>query len=677
MRFDSTRRLLIEHLCLLLCVPLVAQARQPAKRAAAAKVLDVMRVHADGDAAEAVVALAPGVEEQHHCDVVVIGGGMGGVSTAYEAARAGLTVCMTEPTLWIGGQMTSEGVSAFDENKWIETTGSTLTYSDLRERIREAYYAKTAAGSKPVTHALTNFNPGNCWVSRLCFEPLPAEQVLQNMLQPLIAEGKLRIWIHTVPVRVLRHGRTIESVQAYDLEHKTWLRFEGSYFVDATEWGDVLGLSGLPFRLGAESKSETGERNAPAQPDPKDIQSFTYPFLLVRMPKVSAKDGGAPPPDYASLKTHYSFAVDYGHGKILTYSMFGKTPGTPGSFWTYRRAVDAAQFRPGIFSGDVSMINWDSNDYCDARLLSGDPLEEAEALQGAKRLSLGFVWWLERDAPRDDHTGLGYPRLELDAAGMGSMDGLAQQPYIRESRRIIPLRTIVEEDLAVDFQKGARAALYPDSVGIGQYPIDIHSCARKDFTSATKPYEIPLGALIDRDADNLLAASKDIGTTHITNGAYRLHPTEWAIGEAAGATIAWSLKHDTTPEQLDGNPKTLAEFQRWLVKQGHPIFWFDDVPETSPLFDAVQIAAAQQWLPVDPSTLHFMADSRLTGAEVAKAIEQAGLRSRIGSDVLSHIRENGTIQWNDLRSNGLSIQKNSGPITRGDLAVWLFQQTKP
>jgi hypothetical protein len=665
-------------LAILLCNATVmfgAQAPQQSE-ASPARVLDVLRVQADGDAAQAVVNLPPGPEQKHTCDVVIIGGGMGGVSAAYEATRAGLTACMTEATLWIGGQMTSEGVSAFDDNKWIDTTGGTLTYADLSERIRESYHAKLPGPAKVVDHALVNFNPGNCWVSRLCFEPRPALDVLQSMVQPLITQGKLTIWVHTVPVRVVRQGRKIESVQAYDLAHKTWLRLEGKYFVDATEWGDLLRLSGLPFRVGAEARSETKERNAPEQADPQAIQSFTYPFILVNSPKApAAKADSLPPPDYESLKSKYSLVVDYGHGKLLTYGMFAKNPGTPGSFWDYRRSVDASQFRTGAFAGDISMVNWSSNDYCDARLLSDDPVAQAQALQGAKRLSLGFSWWLQHEVERDDHKGHGYPQVELQAAAMGSDDGLAQQPYIRESRRIIPLRTIVEEDLAVDFQPGARAALYPDSVGIGQYPIDIHSCAKKDFVSATKPYEIPLGALIARDADNLLAASKDIGTTHITNGAYRLHPTEWAIGEAAGATIAWAVQHNTTPAMIDENPAELSRLQRWLVLQGHPIFWFDDVTPLSPAFHGAQLAAARGWLPVDPSTLHFMAAAPLTGRAIVAAIQQAGLSKLLSADVSLSIEQAKHPTWSDLRKAGLDVPAKDEPVARGELVTWLFTLT--
>jgi hypothetical protein len=252
---------------------------------------------------------------------------------------------------------------------------------------------------------------------------------------------------------------------------------------------------------------------------------------------------------------------------------------------------------------------------------------------------------------------------------MGSSDGLAQQPYIRESRRIIPIRTIVEEDLAVDFQKGARAALYPDSVGIGQYSIDIHSCAHKDFTSATKPYEIPLGALIARDADNLLAASKDIGTTHISNGAYRLHPTEWSVGEAVGAAIAWAVQHKVTPASIDSDPAQLSGLQQLLVRQGHPIFWFDDITPDSPFFDAAQFTAARGWLPADASSLHFMALAPVTGSEAAAALQRAGLLRAAGGN---GFHGTASLTWDELRNAGLPVSAGHGVVNRGDFAVWLL-----
>ena len=534
------------HLVPLLLFPLSLALLAPgAAQTPTAPLLDILRVHAEGDPAAALVTPTPGPIRNVRCDIALVGGGFGAVSAALAATSAGHSVCMSEPTLWVGGQATAQGVSAFDDNKYIDTTGATASYLDLSRRIREHYAALLPAGAPPLT------NPGGCWVSRLCFEPAPAHRILRDLLAPALASGKLQLWLHTVPVQVDRNGRQLRSVLLYDFDHHAWTRLHAAYFVEASEMGDLLALSGLPFRIGAEAQSDTHERDAPQVADPHASQSFTYPFILETGPTPASAE--PPPPAYDSFLKQFTFVIDDGKGKLLTYGFYESKPNLPGSFWVYRRSVEAARFRPGAFPSDRSMINWNSNDFCDASLLSRDPHLQAVALQKAKRLSLGFAWWIRHTAPRDGG-GTGYPELTIQPDAMGSPDGLSQHPYMRESRRIVPLRTIVEEDIAIDFQHNARSAPYLDSVGIGWYPIDIHRCDHQDFVSQTRPYQIPLGALIARDADNLLAVGKTIGATHITNGAYRLHPTEWATGEAVGYTLALSLDRHLPPAALDRDP---------------------------------------------------------------------------------------------------------------------------
>lgn len=627
------------------------------------RLLDVMKVSAEGTSSQALVSPVAGPVHDVSCDVVIIGAGMGGVSAALATAESHHTVCMTEPTLWVGGQATSQGVSAFDDNKWINTTGGTASYLDLSNRIRRYYAGFRRNREETAEQAIHGdmSNPGGCWVGRLCFEPEPAEKILSSMLKPYEDSGLLRLWLHTVPVKVDRKGRTIRSVIVYDFGHSAWYRLKGEFFVEASELGDLLPLSGLPYRIGAESQTETHERNAPLKANPRASQSFTYPFILER--HTAAQEASeSKPPAYDSFLRHYTLTVDYGHGILKTYGFFDAKPGLPGSFWVYRRSIEAKKFDLKFFPNDRSMINWSSNDHCDADLLSTDPALEAKALQDAKRASLGFAWWIRHSAPRDDHNGVGYPELTVLPKAMGSEDGLSQHPYIRESRRIVPLRTIVEEDLAVDFQHGARAVHYPDTVGIGWYPIDIHSCDHQDFTSQSKPYEIPLGALIARDADNLLAAGKAIGTTHITNGAYRLHPTEWAAGEAVGKALAWSLAHKTTPAQLDHNANQLRQLQLELVRKGHPVFWYDDVPVSSPEFAAMQMGGAQGWWNVDAATLHAEENNPVSGEEAAHALGRLDLT---GASDLS---------WQMLQARGYDVQGRSGSVRRREFAEWMIRR---
>jgi hypothetical protein len=73
--------------------------------------------------------------------------------------------------------------------------------------------------------------------------------------------------------------------------------------------------------------------------------------------------------------------------------------------------------------------------------------------------------------------------------------------------------------------------------------------------------------------NNLIAACKNIGTTHLTNGAFRLHPTEWGIGEAAGALAAYCLAGGQTPRAVRNNPKHLRSFQDLLTNAGVELDW--------------------------------------------------------------------------------------------------------
>src|SRR3954471_11096287 len=98
-------------------------------------------------------------------DVVIVGGGLGGCAAALAALREGRTVVVTEPTDWIGGQLTAQAVPP-DEHPWIEKFGGNASYFALRRGIREYYrrnYPLTAEARGRI-----DLNPGNGGVSRLC-----------------------------------------------------------------------------------------------------------------------------------------------------------------------------------------------------------------------------------------------------------------------------------------------------------------------------------------------------------------------------------------------------------------------------------------------------------------------------------------------------------------------------
>jgi hypothetical protein len=620
------------------------------------RILDPLAVPAAGDASAAVVTVArPATVPKIECDLVIAGGGLGGVAAALAGARGGLRVCLTETTRWLGGQMTSQGVSALDENRWIETTGAARSYQDLRQRIRAGYDGAA--------------NPGRCWVSALCFEPKAGVDALEGMLESYRKSGALRVMLRTAPVGATRAGKKLQSILVYGLESHQFAELHGAVFIDATELGDLLPLAGAGFHAGAESRADTGEADAPDEAAPELLQSFTYPFVLAENPSHGIKPDR--PASYQQEREHFTFVVDYGEGRFLRYGMFDKLPNTPGSFWSYRRLIAADQFPAGKYPTDFAMINWNGNDVCDAGYLSADPLTAARAMQHGKQVALNFAWWIEHEAPHDKGDGAGFPGLALLASEMGSSDGLSQFPYIRESRRMNSLRTVREQDVAVPWQPGARAANFDDTAGIGFYPIDIHGCTKGKRLPTSKPYQIPLGALMSRDVSNLLAGAKDLGTTHITNGAYRLHPTEWAIGEAGGWLAAWAIRHRREPVEIDRDHEALRVVQWQLLQAGHPLVWFDDVLPDDPAFAAIQFAAVDGLIVPDAASLHFRPGDPMKGEEAAAAVRELALRVSARQEIPEGIESQAALEWPQLAPLGHGAEKRTGAVKRAEFAQWL------
>jgi len=584
-----------------------------------------MRVRPTGDPREALLPVRPSANPVVvECDVLVVGGGTGGTAAAWAAARLGRSVCVVEETDWLGGQLTAQGVSALDEHEHIERFGGTRTYERVCSAIREQYRgALRRREERPVA-----FNPGNCWVTRLAFEPRVAVSVLNSLLAPHVQAGALRIRYRTKAVACSVEADRVREVLAVSLESGELIRFLPQIVIDATELGDLLPLVGAEYVVGAESVAETGEPHAqPQEAKPQCVQSFTYTFAAERRPRPE-RAVLARPDDYESFRGSqpYALRIHVSGGEIyseqsgwLEYEVFDKAPGTKGSLWEYRRLIDHAQFRDA-FPADISMFNWPGSDYRETSILDRSPSEVADALQGAKRVALGFLHWLQTEAPLHGRAH-GFPEIRLRPDVMDTPDGLSKHPYIRESRRIRARKTIIEQEVSAETQLGPRAAHFADSVGVGWYPIDIHRSGPDDVGAScrTKPFQIPLGALIPVRLENLIAASKNIGTTHITNGCYRLHPIEWNIGESAGLLAAFAIESHRTAAQIRDDPTMLRNFQRVLLGEGLPLYWLIDVPVAHPGFAAVQELA----MSFRPDALTFDPAATITALERTEWSERA------------------------------------------------------
>jgi hypothetical protein len=588
----------------------------------AATVLDVMKVPAHGDPLDAVVAIDHDTTARTvKCEVLVVGGGLGGVAAALAAARCGRHVCLLEETDWIGGQATSQGVAALDEHEHIETFGGTQSYYAVRQAIRD-HYRRLAGGE--LTEPL---NPGTCWVTQLAFEPRIAVEVFEDMLARQCDPGRVELFLRTKTTAVETRDDRIEALRAINLDTDEALHFDFEYVLDATELGELLPLGEVEYVVGAESVAQRGEPNAqPAGAKAHCVQSCTYTFAMER--RADGENHRIPEPDkylhYRDAQP-YSLRIEVHAGEIygetsgwLDYHVLDQMPDTKGPLWTYRRLVDAAQF-PGHFDHDVSMFNWPGMDYRDQPLVDQDPANLAQVLQDAKRVSLGFAYWLQTEAPNAPGKP-GFPALAMRPDVMGSADGLSKFPYIRECRRIKAVRTVVEQDVAIAYQPGPRAAEFDDAVGIGWYPIDIHQAGEGDIgiSTRTKPFQIPLGALIPIRVENLIVANKNIGSTHITNGCYRLHPVEWGIGEAAGTLAAMAVQWGQTPKALHADSAQRRTFQHLLIAAGIACAWLIDVPVWSASFEAVQRLVLAGGFGGREDDLAFAPDHTITAADRAK-----------------------------------------------------------
>ena len=550
-----------------------------------------LMVPAAADAA-APEGTAGSANRELRADVVVAGGGLGGFGAALAALRNGLTVIMTEETDWIGGQLSQQGVPP-DEHPWIETHGAPQSYRDYRTDVREYYkkhYPMTAEA-----RARVNLNPGDGSVSRLCHEPRVAHEVLMNTLTPHISSKKLTLLLEHKVTGADVAGNQVKALKVKNLRNGQQKTLTAPYFVDATELGDLLPMTGTEFVTGTESKKETGELHAPEVGNPANNQAFTMCFA---MDYVKGENHVIDKPrEYDFWKNYVPKMTPPWPGKML--SLFYSTPNNPTvpkalgfhpegiktdaqlNLWNYRKIINKANFLPGTYPGDVTIVNWPQNDYLLGDIVGVSDKVLAKHIDRAKQQSLSLLYWLQTEAPRPDG-GQGWPGLRLRGDLMGTEDGLAKYPYIREARRIKALFTVLEEHvgseqraLVTGKKTGNTAADFYDSVGVGYYHIDLHPSSAGinyvDFGSL--PFQIPLGALIPQRMENLLPANKNIGTTHITNGCYRLHPVEWSIGEAVGLLVAQSLKQQVIPRVIREDRQKLAAFQAFVRTQGIETHW--------------------------------------------------------------------------------------------------------
>lgn len=387
-------------------------------------------------------------------DVLVIGGGAGGVAAALAAARLGRRVILTEETDWLGGQFTVQAVPP-DEHQWMEQFGGTRSYRTLREHVRDYY-----RNHYPLTPD-ARFDPdlrvGAALVTRINAEPRVWLAAMETMLAPYRAAGRVVCYLKHRPIAVAADGDRVRSVTLLDQDTGVSRTFEAPYVLDATELGDLLPLGGVEYVTGRESRAQTQEPHAlESDPQPLSMQAITHVFAAAYLP---GEDHTIEKPAlYDEFRPGFRWNTQ-ADGRYDPH-LFPEPVTASFSQWQFRRVVYQGHFPPGFVLGETTLYNA-TNDYPEGPIIEVPAEAAARHRERARQRSLSVLYWLQTEAPHWKGGGAGYPGLSLRPDALGTADGLAKQPYVREARRIRAELTVLEQHVSAEVRDALAACGAP------------------------------------------------------------------------------------------------------------------------------------------------------------------------------------------------------------------------
>ncbi len=570
------------------------------------------------------------------CPILVVGGSTAAYSATLCALQMNVEVCLVQPQNMVGGQFTAQGLPASDDGDLLKQTSSYTTVDGEAFAIskNQQWFRQRQRQLQLVAGKLQQ-NPGGAWVCPITTTPIVAAIALNERLMPYFASGKLRLIANSDPIEVLIREAPDEMPQVTGVRFQrrgTDRRFTvtAPVTLEATDMGDLLELGNLPSRVGQEARNDTGEAILPDRAIPECQQSFTFNVMVERTAAGQGRKMPAPARyGQVSWLNPYEFTSDYwlkqsnGWQKRHFFEAYG--------IFRYRRILRQSLENKAVSIGDVSVINWGTsphpekveccgNDFREGYLIDLDRAERKEIIQRARDRAQAYIYYLQTH---------GVPDLKPRGDLSWSADGIALEPYIREARRGIALTTIRHEDVAESFfPNQARARCFDDSLGIGQYHyLDLHGNLVKGHVTPkgkdvlALPFSLPAKSLVPMTVSGLILSAKSLGTTHITNAAYRMHPMEWAIGEASGYLAVFCAWTGESPRRIVETLPLLRKLQGFMTRNGIPIFWFDDVGHDDPDFEPIQVMAATGAIRSENvNDLHFRPYANVSRAVVSTAL---------------------------------------------------------
>lgn len=474
-------------------------------------------------------------------DVLIVGGGASGISAGVQSARMGVSTVIVEQTPWVGGMLTSAGVSCVDGNY------------NLRGGIFGEFADSLAARYGGWEELKTG------WVSHINFEPHVGQQVLTNIAHSC---GSLLQVVRSTRVTAVS-GKEGAWKVCVENEDGRKLKYRAKVLIDATELGDIAKECGAQYRIGMEAASLTGESIAPEQSNDV-IQDLTYVAVL--------KDYGPDADMTVDMPEGYDPApfVNSAQNPLNTESVTGQTIWPAADMITY-----------GALPNGKYMINWPicGNDFY-VNAIEMSETERKAAFDKAKHFTMCFLYFIQ--------TELGMKNLALADDEFPTEDRMPFFPYHRESRRITG-EAFFTVDAAAD-PYGYEKPYYRTGIAVGDYAVDHHHYRHPQWQTLPDlhfypipSYNVPLGVVLPKNVDGLIVAEKSVSVSNLVNGTTRLQPVVMQLGQAAGALAALAVIEGKDVKQVG-----VRQVQEALLASDCYIMPYLDLPLTDRYFDAVQ-----------------------------------------------------------------------------------------
>jgi len=434
-------------------------------------------------------------------EVLVLGGGSGGVGAALASAREGAETIIVDRQGFLGGNMTI-GLPLLG---FLDAQGRVATKGIAQELVDRLIEYDGSFGHRecPLHNSTTVIDPNLMRI--VIFEKVKEYGVHPllhcEIIDTTVENGELK------SVIVKGKGQEIEIF--------------ADVFIDATGDGDVGYLSGAEYEKGQYSKGEIK----------KEIQPGTLMFTVGGFKLEKFMDYLEEHPE--ELKHGESMKIRPGYtAEFLRASENHVHVGLKNTVSRLRKEGKCPIDRDTIIYinlpkegyiaiNSIRIMNFDGS--------SVDDLSKGE-IDGHLQI-LPLIKMLKENVP-------GFEDIYLSS--------IAPFMGVRESRRIIGKQMIREE-------AALNAEVPEDTIALGSYIIDIHS-GKDDSTiirSLKDPYGITYGATISRDVKRLMLSGRCISVDPVVFGSSRVMATCMAVGEGTGIGAALAAKQNILPEEVD------------------------------------------------------------------------------------------------------------------------------